>query len=387
MLYVGLDIHKRTISYCVRQPDGTILLEGCVPALREKLDELATEVPVPCIIGMEATLFTAWVYDHFTSKGIPVKVAHPSMLKAIFAGKRKNDEIDAQKLADLLRCNYFPECHMASREVRERRRALRYRNMLVRQSTQTKNKMAGMLMEAGIPYNKSRLHNSKKYFEELLESQAHTMPDALPGLLRLGRNVIDVLRSMNRQLVHMLENDAVLAERVARLTTIPGGGVILALTWALEIGNVARFPSQKSVISYCGLCGAEQSSAGKSQRMPISKQRNKHLQTTLIEAAKVAPRWHTEFALLYDREAKGQSQPRHARYRTEAGFLFVSDRPGRPSVPASAARPDKVAAEFRLGCAKNLWPDVRCRASPIRGLDDGAMQLPRSPLIVSGPAA
>jgi hypothetical protein len=108
-------------------------------------------------------------------------------LKVIFAGKRKNDEIDAQKLADLLRCNYFPERHLASREVRDRRRALGYRNMLVRQSTQTKNKMAGMLMESGIPYNKSRLHNSKKYFEELLESQAHTMPEALPGLLRLGR--------------------------------------------------------------------------------------------------------------------------------------------------------------------------------------------------------
>ena len=73
------------------------------------------------------------------------------MLKAIFAGKRKNDEIDVRKLADLLRCNYFPECHMASREIRDRRRVLRYRNVLVRQSTQTKNKMAAMLMETGIP--------------------------------------------------------------------------------------------------------------------------------------------------------------------------------------------------------------------------------------------
>jgi transposase len=71
---------------------------------------------------------------------------------------------------------------------------------------------------------------------------------------------------MNRQLVHMLENDAVLAARVARLTTIPGVGVILALTWPLEIGDVARFPSRKAVISYCGLCGAEQSSAGVSAR-------------------------------------------------------------------------------------------------------------------------
>jgi len=260
--YVGLDVHKRTISFCVRSPDGRILQEGSVPALREALDELLSEVPAPHLVGLEATLFTAWVYDHFTVKGISVKVAHPAMLKAIFAGKRKNDEIDARKLADLLRCNYFPECHIASREIRDRRRVLRYRNVLVRQSTQTKNKMAAMLMETGIPYNKKKLQTSKKYFEDFLDTKAAAMPEALPGLLRLGRNVIDVLHAMDRQLVQMLENDPVLAARVTRLMSVPGVGIILALTWALEIGDVARFASQKDAISYCGLCGAEQSSAG-----------------------------------------------------------------------------------------------------------------------------
>jgi transposase len=331
MNYVGLDVHKRTISFCVRSPDGRILQEGSVPTLREALDELLSEVPAPCLVGLEATLFTAWVYDHFTAKGISVKVAHPAMLKAIFAGKRKNDEIDARKLADLLRCNYFPECHIASREIRDRRRVLRYRNVLVRQSTQTKNKMAAMLMETGIPYNKKKLHTSKKYFEDFLDTKVAAMPEALPGLLRLGRNVIDVLHAMNRQLVQMLENDPVLAARVARLMSIPGVGIILALTWALEIGDVARFASQKAAISYCGLCGAEQSSAGKSQRTPISKQRNKHLQTTLIEAAKVAPRWHPEFALLYDREKQKGNRNRAtlAVARKLVSYLLAVDRADR----------------------------------------------------------
>ncbi len=331
MNYVGLDIHKRSISFCVRSSDGNILREGSVPALRESLDELFSEASVPCVVGLEATLFTAWVYDHLQAKGISTKVAHPAMLKAIFAGKRKNDEIDARKLADLLRCNYFPECHIASREIRDRRRVLRYRNVLVRQCTQTKNKMAAMLMETGIPYNKKKLHTSKKYFEELLDTKATTMPEALPGLLRLGRNVIDVLNSMNRQLMQMLENDSVLAARVKRLMSIPGVGIILALTWALEISDVARFASQKAAISYCGLCGAEQSSAGKQQRTPISKQRNKHLQTILIEAAKVAPRWHPEFALLYDQEKqKGNcNRATLAVARKLVSYLLAIDRAGR----------------------------------------------------------
>ncbi len=111
-------------------------------------------------MGLESTLFTAWVYDHLTAKGMSVRVAHPAMLKAIFPRKRKDDDIDARKLADLLRCNYFPECHMASREIRDRRQSYD-RNVLVRQSAETKNKMAAMLMETGIPYNKKKLHISK----------------------------------------------------------------------------------------------------------------------------------------------------------------------------------------------------------------------------------
>jgi len=344
MNYVGLDIHKKTISYCIRSADGSILREGSLPATRDAIDAWTSSFDGPWVAGMEATLFTSWVYDHLAEQGVSVKVAHPAMLKAIFAGKKKNDCIDARKLADLLRCDYFPECHIASREIRDRRRVLRYRNLLVRQSTQTKNRMSGLLMEAGIPYNKARLHHSKAYFGQFMDEQKSLMPEALPALLHLGRNVVEVLTSMDRRLVRMLQSDAVLADRVARLMTVPGVGIILALTWALEIGDVRRFPSIKSAVSYCGLCSAEQSSAGKSQRTPISKQRNKHLQTTLIEAAKVAPRWHAEFALLYEREKQRGNRNRAtlALARKLVAYLMAVDRGERGFEP-QPPKPSRTA--------------------------------------------
>ena len=85
---------------------------------------------------MEATMFTGWVYDHLMKHSPQVKVAHPTMLKAISAGKKKNDRVDAQKISDFLRGNYFPESYLASLEIRDRRRFLRPRNLLVRQSIQ-----------------------------------------------------------------------------------------------------------------------------------------------------------------------------------------------------------------------------------------------------------
>jgi hypothetical protein len=58
----------------------------------------------------------------------------------------------------------------------------------------------------------------------------------------------------------------------------------------------------KEAISYCGLCSAEKSSADKVMRMPISKQRNKHIQHVLVEAAKLAPRYSHELVLLREKE-------------------------------------------------------------------------------------
>jgi transposase len=131
-----------------------------------------------------------------------------------------------------------------------------------------KNRVSGLLMEAGIPYNKQKLHQ-KRYFQKLVEDQKNLMPESLPQLLQLSRSTIETLTRMDRQLVRALQVDEVLSARVGRLTTVPGIGPILALTWALEIGDIIRFPSIKDAISYCGLCGAEQSSGGKAQRTPI----------------------------------------------------------------------------------------------------------------------
>ena len=83
-------------------------------------------------------MFTGWIYDHLLPQAAAVKVAHPLMLRAIAAAKKKNDRIDAHKIADGLRCDFLPECYMASTKIRERRRTLRYRNLLVHQAVQLK---------------------------------------------------------------------------------------------------------------------------------------------------------------------------------------------------------------------------------------------------------
>jgi transposase len=119
-------------------------------------------------------------------------------------------------------------------------------------------------METGVNHNKRRLHKVG-YFRELLASNQEVNESIRP-LLRLSRDTIVRLQRTEYALVSSLQRDPLLAERIRRLRTVPGVGPITALTWALEMGDVSRFPSIREAISYCGLCGDEKSSADKVMR-------------------------------------------------------------------------------------------------------------------------
>ena len=298
--YIGLDIHKKTIAYCIKRIDGTLIRQGIVASERKALQKWLVELPGPWFGAMEATIFTGWVYDFLKPYAVELKVAHPAMLKAITSAKKKNDRADAEKIADLLRVNLLPECHMMPEELRELRRVLRFRNMIVSTAVKMKNKMSGLLMEVGAIYDKKRLHG-KKYFNALLE-RVEDVPDSVKELLLLSRNGFEMFDGIQKKLVAALQNNRLIRERVHRLMSIPGVGELTALTWVLEIGEVSRFSSSRQAISYCGLCSGQHESAGKEQRGPISKKRNKHLQTKLIEAAKLAPHWNEHLALLHEKE-------------------------------------------------------------------------------------
>jgi transposase len=91
MYYIGLDVHEKTISYCVKDVSGRIQRQGTVAASRTELDNWMKTLPQPWTVAMEATIFTGWIYDHLRPQAAQVKVAHPLMLRAIAAAKKKND--------------------------------------------------------------------------------------------------------------------------------------------------------------------------------------------------------------------------------------------------------------------------------------------------------
>ena len=89
MYYIGLDVHKKTITYCVKDVSGRIQQQGTIAATRTELDSWMSTLRQPWTVAMEATIFAGWVYDHLLPHAAQVKVAHPVMLRAIAASKKR----------------------------------------------------------------------------------------------------------------------------------------------------------------------------------------------------------------------------------------------------------------------------------------------------------
>jgi len=345
--YIGFDVHKKSVSYCVKTADGRIVEEGKLRATHEALRQWASQRQEPWHGAMEATLFSGWIYDTLQPFAAELQMGHPARMKAIFAFKKKNDKLDARKIADLVRVNLLPACYVGPAEMRELRRMLRYRNLVVGQAVQMKNRMSGMLMEVGAEYSKQRLHG-KEYFSELLD-QLEEVPESVKDLLRLSRGALDLFESVQRQLLGRLQKEPLLRQRVALLRSIRGVGEVTALSWALEICDPQRFASIGDAVSYCGLTSALVESADKQQRGPISKQRNAHLQTVLIEAAKLAPRWNPQLAALHERALQHGHRNRATLEvaRKLVAYLLAVDKSGQPfevrTAPATETEAQQVA--------------------------------------------
>lgn len=341
LYYIGLDVHKKQITFVSKTFAGEIVAAGQVRANREALTQWAQAIDQPWIGALEATLFTNWIYDHLWPFAQQLHVAHPAQMKAISCSKNKNDRLDADKICDLLRCDLLPICYMPPKKIRELRRVLRYRNLLVSEAVRMKNKIAGLLMEAGAEYDSRRLHH-KKYFYEYLEQldNLHETPASVIDLLKISRGNLELFESLQRELLRELRRHPLLKQRVELLQSIRGVGEVLALTWALEVGDPGRFSSINKAVSYCGLTSGQHESAGKQRRGPISKQRNPHLQTVLIEAAKVAPRWNTPLRVIHEEQRARGGHPNRATLavaRRLVAYLMAADRSGKPFVEAAGA--------------------------------------------------
>ncbi len=94
--YIGFDVHKKHINFCIKGGNDEVVEEGRLMAERSALRWWAGTQTYRWHGAMEATLFSGWIFDTLKPYAAQLDMAHPAMLKAIAAAKKKNDRIDAR---------------------------------------------------------------------------------------------------------------------------------------------------------------------------------------------------------------------------------------------------------------------------------------------------
>jgi hypothetical protein len=112
--YIGFDVHKKSIGYCVKTADGKIFEEGKVRATHDALRAWAGKRSEAWRGAMEATLFSGWIYDTLKPFAAGLQMGNPSMMKAIGAAKKKSASWMHAPSPTWCACNLLPARYVAS---------------------------------------------------------------------------------------------------------------------------------------------------------------------------------------------------------------------------------------------------------------------------------
>jgi transposase len=224
-----------------------------------------------------------WLADLCVEEDIAFVLGHAQYMKAIHGGKAKNDRIDAQKIAMLLRGGMLPQAYAYPAEMRATRDLMRRRLQLVRQRAERLTHIRQTNAQYNLPAlgkdlkSKSQRAGVAERFEDAAVQKNievdMTLIDYYDGLIRdLERHILATAR----------QHDPVTLER---LQSVPGIGSILSLVLLYEIHDIDRFPRVQDFASYCRVVKCAQESGGKRYGTSGKKIGNVHLKWAFSEAA------------------------------------------------------------------------------------------------------
>lgn len=293
--YCGIDLHANAMYVCVVDAQGKKLLHRNfhtrdTDSFQHELAPFGRK-PGELVVGCESTFNWYWLCDWCEAAKIPFVLGHALYLKAIHGGKVKNDKLDSEKLAYLLRGGNFPVAYAYPAAWRSTRDLLRRRMHLVRRRGETLTHVSHLHHQYNLPPSKKLQYASNR------DGIAETFND--PAVRFSVQTDIALLGDYDtriREVELYLEQSAKVHDpnNFFLLQTIPGVGRIIGMTLLYEIHNIRRFPEMGDFLSYCRLVRGEHSSNGKSYGSPGRKMGNAYLKWAFSEIVPLLKRQSPE---------------------------------------------------------------------------------------------
>jgi len=371
MIFVGQDLHVRNSMLYATDAEGRMLLQrrcanrpaemaGFWEALLKKTGGEIQPVRVVLEATTNARAGQRLIVTSGAAAGLPVRVdvVDPRKIRLIAESVIKTDLLDAKVLCELACSNFrLPVCYLPDDEEFALREHLRARSDLVRLRTMLKNRVHAVLHRRGILRPRDGLfsRNGQAFLESLeLDPEGREILDRFGALItQLNEALVASEQSLRK-----LQRKDRWRRPAALLESIPGVGLITALTILAELGDLSRFRSRAAVANYAGLTPRVHWSDEKGYLGRTTRRGSAHLRQMLCEAAWVSIRKAPVYEALFNRVAarrgKATAIVAVARRLLEDAFVILKrNEPFRfvppPPPPADTTRADRKVAPSVAG--------------------------------------
>lgn len=252
-VFEGLDVSLDETHICVVDEGGRIIEEmraaSGSKAIAEAIRHKGRRIEH---VGLEAGNLSRWLHEGLVCEGFSVSVMEARHVRAAFAAMRvKTDRHDARGIAQLVRLGWFKRVHVTSLDAQETRALLTPRTCLVEKVTATENALRAALRNFGLKMGSVTRKTWVARARELADGTS-VHEGIVDAMLRVRALLLDELASIDGQLTALAKSDPV----TRLLMTMPGVGVIVALTFRGAVDDPDRFPRSRDVGAWaaCGSC-------------------------------------------------------------------------------------------------------------------------------------
>ena len=298
-LYCGIDLHSNNSVLTISDENDKIVYQR---RLKNDLKKILTvlELYSGAIegIAVESTFNWYWLVDGLMEVGYQVHLVNTAAIKQYEGLKHGDDHTDSHWLAHVLRLGILPEGYIYPKEDRPVRDLLRKRGQLVQLRTTNILSVQNLM---------SRNTGSSMNGNTIKKLQAEEVSALLPNedlALAVNSN-LTVMHTLNEQIKIVekaVKAKAKLKPEFDKLQTVPGIGIVLALTIMLETGDIRRFTQVGNYASYCRCVGSIRLSNGKQKGKGNAKNGNRYLSWAFVEAANFAIRYNDTIKRYYQRK-------------------------------------------------------------------------------------
>jgi transposase len=299
-LYAGLDLHSRNTYIGIMDKEfkrvfGKRVLNK-LPVILKTLTPFQDQLKG---IVVESTYNWYWLIDGLMDAGYQcVHLANPSAMKQYEGIKHTDDQHDAFFLAQMLILGILPQGYIYPKKDRPVRDLARKRLFLVRHKTAHILSLQSLIARCcgqRVSANEIRKF-SVEDLQQLLK-QEHIVLSAQANL-----DTIVFLKQQIKRLEKTIQKKVKLNKAFQQLMTVPGIGLILAMTIMLEVGDIARFAQVGNFASYSRCVSSQRLSDGKSKGHGNRKNGNRYLSWAFTEAAHLSRRYNEHFRSYYNRK-------------------------------------------------------------------------------------